>query len=426
MDGKTYLKKRKRNHFLFENARIVLFSGNSNSKIYNSFEYGKNSLISSLNPLTPVISSLCVFGLYTSPLKKKLNKCCKIIHFIHILAVLISLHYWTILYLSYFCRSVGTWKLFNQAMIIWTSAITYDVFLWQKNNITLFISLFVKDHLFQLSKVEKKKLLKRVRLLNAGVWLYLFLWVMTFLVIPTKKVPEEHFTASFYTVIANRTSRTFQKFLIQVNDGYLCFIVEGNLTFCTTFYIIALQGCTLWFQVFEKLLMSYSRSNTSNIFDMKYAQKLYSVLARRVKNVDDAFSVSVLFWYFMVTVVLCIRVIAIVSDDNTSANIQSFLTIGFGLFRGTFIILLGISFHAQYLIDTAQKAVLKIEKCLENEKDFASHHSYEILLRKAEITPVVVTLWKFCPIGKPFLMSCVQTMTTYVIICLQMTEKLKL
>lgn len=422
MSAKAFLKKKK--HFLFEKAKIKASFGNSNTKIDSSFGDPGNNFSNSASPLVAIIRSLCVFGLHASPYKKT-HKCCKAFYFIHTMAVLTALHYWSFLYLSYFFRKAGSWKLFNQAMIIWTSAATYDVFLWQKNNIALFISLFYKDQLFELSKTQRQTFSRRVRILNAGVWIYLALWVLTFLAIPTKKLPKEHFTATFYELIANRTSVTFQKYLIQLNDGLLCFLVEGNLTFCVMFYVVALRGCFLWFKVFERTILTYSK--TCYTVDMNYIQKMYDALARRVQNIDDAFSMSVLFWYFMVTVTLCIRVIAILSEDSKKdVDIQGFLTIGFGLSRGTFVILLGISFGAQYLIDTAQLVVLKIDKCLENRTDFASHQTYAVLLRKAEITPILVTLWKFCPIGKPFLMSCVQTMTTYVIICLQMSNKVAL
>lgn len=419
MYSNSFSKNKRR--FLFQKAKVEEFYGNSNTQNYSSLNLRRSeSSKYQYNPLKPAVRSLMFFGLHTSFSKNNATCCFRFLRFVHTASIFLSLHYWTLLYFSYFVRSIGTWKIFNQAMIIWTSTATYDVFLFHRKKVISFISLFYSDRLFQLSKPREQKYSKTVRILNICVWIYLILWVATFLGMPTKKIPREHFTGAFYNAIVNRTTLTFQKYLIQFNDGYLCLLVEGNLTFITVFYIMALHGCVFWFKEFERIVLVNSKSKITNISDVKSMKKMYDILSRRVQNLDEAFSMSVLFWYFMVTVALCIRVIAILGEDSTGVDIQGMLTIGFGLFRGTFVILIGISFSAQYLIDTAQNVVLKSDKIIENSKDYFAHQGYSLLLRKIQIKPVIVTLWKFCPIGKPFLMSCVQTMTTYVIICLQM------
>ncbi|GIY57332.1 uncharacterized protein CDAR_526111 [Caerostris darwini] len=372
------------------------------------------------NPLSPFLKSLLVFGLYISDYDGTHRRCRRILRFIHLAIVFGSLHYWVVLYLSYFARNEGSWKIFNQTLVIVTSTATFDLVLIRRKEIKTFFRYFSFDKAVPLCKIQKRKYLKRTRIFNVVVWIYALLWVGTFLIIPTKKIPEQHFTEFFYHHVVNKTSYRFGKSLIQINDAYLCLLTEGALSFIVGFYITAVCGSSLWFKILGENVKEFGGSRVLNPLDLNKLQRMYDLLISRINLLDQAFSLSVLLWYFMVTLTLCIRVIAIIADESKS-DIQGLLIIGFGLFRGTFMILIGIAFCAQYLTDTGNEGVLKIEMLAVTAKDTAAFQELTILLRMLELKPPVVTLWKFCAIGKPFLMSCVQTMVTYVIICLQMT-----
>ncbi|GFR14347.1 uncharacterized protein TNCT_355681 [Trichonephila clavata] len=364
------------------------------------------------NPLDPFLKSLAMFGLYIFPNDERSKKCRHFLRMFHMSAVFISLHYWIFLYLSYFVRNEGTWKIFNQTLVMGTSVATYDLVLIRKKQIEAFVRYFTFDRAVSICKTQKRALSKRVHIFNALVWIYTLFWVATFLSLPTRKNPEEHFTDFFYIHVVNKTSQTFGKILIQVNDAYLCLLTEGTLTCIVGLYIVSIYAASIWFQ---------KMGDNGKPLDLNQLQRLYDLLLSRIHLLDSAFSLSVLLWYFMVTLTLCIRVIAIIGDDSSDSDVQGMLIIAFGLFRGTFMILIGIAFCAQYLTDSAKAAILKIEVFTVNGKNCGAYQELTILLRMLELKPPVVTLWKFCAIGKPFLMSCVQTMVTYVIICLQMT-----
>ncbi|GFY62780.1 uncharacterized protein TNIN_69641 [Trichonephila inaurata madagascariensis] len=366
------------------------------------------------NPLDPFLKSLAMFGLYIFAKDERSSKCRHLLRILHMSAVWISLHYWILLYLSYFVRNEATWKIFNQTLVIGTSVATYDLVLIRKKQIEAFVRYFTYDRAVPICKTQKRALLKRVHIFNAIVWIYTLFWVATFLSLPTKKNPEEHFTEFFYIHVVNKTSPNFGKILIQVNDAYLCLLTEGTLTSIVGLYIVSICAASIWFQK-----MGENEKGSESSLDLNQLQRLYDLLLSRIHLLDSAFSLSVLLWYFMVTLTLCIRVIAIIGDDSSDADVQGMLIIAFGLFRGTFMILIGIAFCAQSLTDTAKGAILKIE--IFTVKNCVAYQELTILLRLLELKPPVVTLWNFCAIGKPFLMSCVQTMVTYVIICLQMT-----
>ncbi|GBL98896.1 hypothetical protein AVEN_165720-1 [Araneus ventricosus] len=381
----------------------------------------QNSTESSWNPLAPFLTSLFIFGLYISEKNETIGKCRKILRFIHLAIIAMPMHYWTILYLSYFFRSEGSWKIFSQTLVIGTAVATLDIAIYRKKEIEIFIRYFTVDKVASLRKAQKRKYLRWVRIFNAVIWIYVLLWMATFLIIPTKKKPEEHFTEFFYHHVVNKTSHQFGKYLIQVNDAYLCLMTEGSITSIIGLYISSVCASSLWFKKMGESVKQFAKSQTLNPLDLNHLQRLYDQLLSRIILLDTAFSLSVLLWYFMVMLTLCIRVIAIIGETDSQSDIQGMLIIGFGLFRGTFIILIGIAFCAQYLTDTAKAAVLKIEILTVSTKNSAAYQELTILLRMLELKPPIVTLWNFCAIGKPFLMSCVQTMVTYVIICLQMT-----
>ncbi|GFT45525.1 uncharacterized protein TNCV_3781501 [Trichonephila clavipes] len=394
-----------------KNPRDISF--NANVKTFPQFlMQGK----AARNPLDPFLKSLAMFGLPIFAQEESSTKCRRLFRILHMSAVWISLHYWILLYLSYFVRNEVTWKIFNQTLVIGTSVATYDLVLIRKKQIEAFVRYFTYDRAVPICKTQKRALLKRVHIFNAIVWIYTLFWVATFLSLPTRKNPEEHFTEFFYTHVVNKTSPTFGKVLIQVNDAYLCLLTEGTLTSIVGLYIVSICAASIWFQK-----MGENVKGSESSLDLNQLQRLYDLLLSRIHLLDSAFSLSVLLWYFMVTLTLCIRVIAIIGDDSSDSDVQGMLIIAFGLFRGTFMILIGIAFCAQYLTDTAKGAILTIEIFTVNVKNCVAYQELTILLRMLELKPPVVTLWNFCAIGKPFLMSCVQTMVTYVIICLQMT-----
>ncbi|KAF8785948.1 hypothetical protein HNY73_011432 [Argiope bruennichi] len=413
MDSSTFNKKTRNIHDK---------SFGENFKIYPQLILREQiAADNSLNPLTPFLTSLFIFGIYISEKDETIGKCRKILRFIHSAIIAMPMHYWILLYLSYFFRNEGSWKIFSQTLVIGTSVATLDLAIYRKKEIETFVRYFTFDKTASLRKSQKRKYFRCVRIFNAVVWIYVLLWMTTFLIIPTNKKPEEHFTEFFYQHVVNKTSRQFAKYLIQVNDAYLCLMTEGSITSLIGLYISSVCAASLWFKKMGENVKQFAKSQTMNLLDLNHLQRLYDQILSRIILLDVAFSLSVLLWYFMVMLTLCIRVIAIIGETDSQSDIQGMLIISFGLFRGTFMILIGIAFCAQYLTDTAKAAVLKIEILTVSTKNSAAYQELTILLRMLELKPPVVTLWNFCAIGKPFLMSCVQTMVTYVIICLQMT-----
>ncbi|GIY08511.1 uncharacterized protein CEXT_421791 [Caerostris extrusa] len=102
----------------------------------------------------------------------------------------------------------------------------------------------------------------------------------------------------------------------------------------------------------------FGGSRVLNPLDLNKLQRMYDLLISRI-NLWIAFSLSVLCGILWLRLTLCIRVIAIIADESKS-DIQGLLIIGFGLFRGTFMILIELLL-CPVSTDTGNEGVLKIE-----------------------------------------------------------------
>ncbi|KAG8178606.1 hypothetical protein JTE90_022397 [Oedothorax gibbosus] len=222
----------------------------------------------------------------------------------------------------------------------------------------------------------------------------------------------------FFNHLVNKTSRKFSKFLVQVSNAYFCFLVEGSFTLTVGFFVASVYAAGLCFKSMSHDIKSFIMHKTLAVLDLQKIQKVYDSLTYRVNLIESAFSLAVLFWYFMVTLSLCIKLMAVLGDSGKPTDVQGMVIIGFGVLRGTLLIMGTLSFTVQYMTDSAANVLEEVGTSCLLLRDCAAYHEMAILMHRKRPS---VTLYRFCEIGRPFLMSCVSTIVTYVIISLQLT-----
>lgn len=394
---------------------------NNKNSICSQGSFNQKLISNSWRPFFFFLKSFEIFGLYILQSKETDGIFKKILKFLHLTVVFLSLHYWVFLYVSYFIRDEGNWKMFNTTLVLFTSTATYDIILFQKQKIKKLVRIFNSDKTFNAVHNSKKHFLKRVITLNALIWIVVLLVVATFLGIPSTKEPEDYFTQVFYEHVVNRTSQQFGKFLIQINNAYFCFLVEGTLTVTVGFFVASVYACGLCFKNMGDDMKHLVPFKTLTALELKKIQRLYDNIMHRVDLIEGAFSLAVLLWYFMVVLTLCIRVMAILGDSGKATDLQGMVIIGFGILRGVVLIMITLPFTAQYMTDSALNALIEVETSSAVLQECAAYQELAILMRRVELKAPHVTLWRFCSIGRPFLMSCVSTIVTYIIISLQLT-----
>ncbi|KAF8795548.1 hypothetical protein HNY73_000038 [Argiope bruennichi] len=371
------------------------------------------------HPLRPVLTSLAVLGLKIEDSSGALTK---VIFRLYLVLVTTSLHYWALSDIVWYFRNRIQEDVLAESVTVWASVTTVDLLIWKRKSL-LKILLTVKTETEKLSLEEQRKFKYIVWTVCALAWGFNFLYITQNLLFSLHVDYDKYFSNTplyfFYKDMSEKQIAVF----IRIDRSIECFFVQGILTMIISLYILLCINAKLWLRVFDiyDKPEDFNYSSSLSLDDVRGFRATFDHFSKNTERLDDVFCQIVAMWLLMILITLCVRILSLLNPmtEKTNRIIENTVL---ALSRAI-VTLFMVSFVAGNVYNESVVALNKLETLVRKKdtpQNASVYHEVQIAFTKFAFFPTQLTVWKFTPLNRSFLMTCIGMMTTYVIICIQL------
>lgn len=370
------------------------------------------------NPLRPYLISLNILGIN---LTDTTGIVVKILSRFYSSIIFLLYHYWAVSDVIWYFQNEMDEIALAESLTVWASVCTWDFFFLKRRQFLKIIRI-VQQETQKLSLTDQKIYRRQVLVCCVLAWSFVLIFISQFSVFELQIDYDVYFSNTPFYSFPDILTRTQMNLAIRMDKTFETFFIQGSLAVIVSLYAMLCINIKMWFtrfgQQYKKLCWS---QNVLQLEDIKNFRTIFDRFSRRVELIDSVYSHIVAVWLLMILVTLCVRTLSVLNADNLINN-QMITMSALELSRAV-MTLLSVSLLADRVYRESLFCIGVLQSVQSKSRDLWNSSVYneiQMAFTKFTFFPTHLTVWKFSPLNRAFLMTCIGVMITYVVICIQL------
>lgn len=370
------------------------------------------------NPLRPYLISLLILGIN---LTDSNGTVMKILSLFYSSTIFLLYHYWAVSDIIWYFQNPIDEIALADSVTVWASVGTWDFFFLKRKEFLKIIKI-VQQETAKLSSTHQKVFRRRVLVTCVLAWMFVLIYIGQFNVFDLHVDYKMHFSNSPLYSFPDHLNQAQMDLAIKIDKSFESFFIQGSLAVIVSLYTVLCINAKMWFTRFGQQFKKSSWSlSVLQLEDIKKFRTIFDRFSRRVEMIDNVFSRIVAVWLLMILVTLCVRTLSVLNAE-TFINNQMIAMSALELSRAV-MTLLSVSLLADGVHRESLFCIGELQRVQSKSSDLwnaSVYHEIQMAFTKFTFFPTHLTVWKFSPLNRAFLMTCIGVMITYVVICIQL------